>query len=122
MIINFRLLDETGNQLGSFYVSDREGDLVFNDLIWLHPSLFALTWNEVGGEASVLGVSRINALGQILPSVVYPAPEGERYLEIKINGDSSSAQVALTVDPTPNSSGLLSSESWIGVAPLGPCQ
>lgn len=122
-IIAFRLLDETLNEIGRFFVMDGTTDLALHSLSWISPSLFAVAWSQspLGGEGSLFGLSRINQLGQVLPPVIVPH-EAELYSGVSALGNASAMRVVMSVDPTPQPTGLFSAETVIQTAPLGPCE
>ena len=122
-IIGFRLLDETINEIGRFFVMDGTTDLSLYSLSWINPSVFAIAWSQspLGGEGSLFGVSRINQLGQVLPSVMINE-EMTLYSDLKVSGNASAMRVIMSSDLTPQPTGLFSAETLIQTAPIGPCE
>jgi hypothetical protein len=122
-IIGFRLLDETINEIGRFFVMDGTTDLSLYNLSWVNPSVFAVTWSQspLGGEGSILGISRINQLGQVLPSVVINE-ETTLFSDMTVLGNASAMRVVMSADLTPQPTGLFSAETFIQTTLVGPCE
>jgi len=122
LIVNLRLMDETGAELGAFMLNEGEGSMQLSSLAWLSPSVFMAVWHGGGAEGSSVGLSRVNNQGQVLAPVVYSPASGELFAEAKVVGASSSAQLIMTIDPSPQPTGLFSAETRISVTPVGPCE
>ncbi len=122
-IIGMRLLDETLNEIGRFFVMDGTTDLTLHEVSWVPPSLFAISWSQspLGGAESILGVSRINQLGQVLPSVIVNHEE-HLYTELSLRGNASALRALFTADLNPQPTGLFSSETVVMTAPIAPCE
>ena len=122
-IIGFRLLDETINEIGRFFVMDGTTDLNLSSLSWVSPSVFAIAWSQspLSGEGSILGMSRINQLGQVLPSVIINE-DTTLYSDIKVSGNASAMRVVMSSDLTPQPTGLFSTETFIQTGLIGPCE
>ena len=118
-----RLLDETLNEIGRFFVMDGLTDLSLHQVSWIPPSLFGITWSQspLGGEGSIMGISRINQLGQVLPSVQIDGNE-TLYTEVGVTGNASSMRVVFTADQDPQPTGLFSTDTQIMTGPVGPCE
>jgi hypothetical protein len=122
-IIGMRLLDETLNEIGRFFVMDGTTDLSLHQVAWIPPSLFAVSWSQspLGGSESILGIGRINQLGQVLPSIIV-SDEGVLYTELNISGNASAMRTVFTADMNPQPTGLFSTDTVIMTAPIEPCE
>ena len=122
-IIGMRLLDETLNEIGRFFVMDGSTDLSLHGVSWIPPSLFAINWSQspLGGADSILGVARINQLGQVLPSVIVNHEE-HLYTELSLKGNASALRAVFTADFNPQPTGLFSNETVVMTAPITPCE
>ena len=87
------------------------------------PSVFAVAWSQspLSGEGSILGISRINQLGQVLPSVIINE-EDTLYSDINLLGNASAMRVVMSADLTPQPTGLFSTETFIQTGLIGPCE
>lgn len=122
-IIGFNLLDETLNKIGSFFVTDGTTDLTLHGLSWVDPSIFTVNWSQspLSNNASVLGISRINQLGQVLPPIVVER-ERELITALGIQGNASAMRLILSVDTDPQPTGLYSADTFIQTVTAGPCE
>ena len=118
-----RLLDETLNEIGRFFVMDGTTDLTLHSVSWVPPSLFGIAWSQspLGGEGALMGVSRINQLGQVLPSVIVN-DEMTLYTELTLSGNASAMRAIFTVDMSPQPTGLFSTDTQVMTAPIAPCE
>jgi hypothetical protein len=121
LILDVRLLDENGSNLGQFVITDGEGNLRLSSIAWLNPSIFALVWQDYQSPHAALGISRVNELGQPLSPVYYKTDPISLLAEAYIEGSSSEGFGILTQDPNPSPTGLFSEESRLAFMHFGLC-
>ena len=122
LVINLRLMDETGGELGLFTLNEGEGSMQLSDLTWLSPGVFMSVWHAGSAGNSSVGLSRINAQGQVLAPVIYSSEGGALLAEAKVIGAASKATLVMTMDPSPQPTGLFSPETRVSLTPVGPCE
>ena len=122
LILDVRLLDENGSNLGQFVITDGEGNLRLSSIAWLNPSIFALVWQDYKAPYAALGISRINELGQPLSPVYYQTESPSLLAEAYISGNPSEGFGILTQDPNPSPTGLYSEESRLAFMHFGVCE
>lgn len=121
-LINLRLIDEAGAELGLFTLSEGEASMQLSDLSWLSPSVFMVTWHSLNEGSYSLGLSRVNAQGQVLSPIVYQATDGALLAEGKVIGTTSKARLVMTIDSSPDATGLFSTETRVSLTSVGPCE
>ena len=122
LILDVRLLDENGSNLGQFPITEGEGNLRLSSIAWLNPSIFALVWQDYVSPHAALGITRVNELGQPLSSVFYKTEPHTLLAEAQLVGTSSESIGILTQDPTPSPTGLFSDSSQAMFMHLGVCE
>ena len=102
-------------------VQGATGISVVSDVTWHEPEFFGVAWDDIGGGAQRVGVTRINTVGVGLDPVTIDPPEGAVARSANSAGTVSNLGVFYTLDPTPTPSGI-SAGAQVYLGRIGACR
>lgn len=121
LALKLSLYDLAGDSLGVTTVPGPTGFGAVTGVSWLNPSFFGVAWQDSGpGERSTVGLTRVNATGQVLAPVALAVEPGAPATGLSVAGTISKVGAFYTRDHNPLPVGF-SNEARVEVTLIAPC-
>ena len=115
------LYDTAGDVLATPPIPGPEGFGLVTDVVWLEPDTFGIAWQDNQSARVTVGMTRVNARGQVSDPLRMLSPEGHHQRALVLGGTLAAGAAFYVDDPSPPAAGGYSASAQIQRAALGPC-